>query len=98
MSMTLDGSVEWAVLAEAKQRQGGKFLVLLKEVENQLTVICGNWQGILHECAYAAHSVTLCGFNSKSSRKHNYVYYFFFSPHKVSAIDPNWMASVSHKT
>lgn len=77
MSMTLDGSVEWAVLDDAKQRQGGKFLVLLKEVENQLTVICGNWQGVLLECAYAAHSVTLCGFNSKSSKKHNYVYYFF---------------------
>lgn len=31
--MTLDGSVEWAVLSDAKQRQGGKFWVLLKEVE-----------------------------------------------------------------
>lgn len=57
MSMTLDGSVEWAVLNDAKQRQGGKFSVLLKEVENQLTVICGNWQGVLLECAYAAHSI-----------------------------------------
>lgn len=25
MSMTLDGSVEWAVLIDAKQRQAGKF-------------------------------------------------------------------------
>lgn len=95
MSMTLEGSVELAVLSDAKQRQGGKSGVLLKEVENQLTMICGNWQGILLECAYKAYSVTLCAFNPKSSKKHNYVYYF--SPHKVSAIDPNWMGSVSHK-
>ena len=56
--------------------------VVLFEVENQLTMICGNWQGVLLERTYIAHSVTLCGFDSKSSKKHNYVYYF--SPHKVS--------------
>lgn len=67
---------KWALLSDAKQRLGGKFWVLLKEVENQLTMICGNWQGVLLECAYTAHSVTLCGFDSKSSKKHNYVYYF----------------------
>lgn len=30
--MTLDGSIEWVVLIDAKQRQGGKFWVLLKGV------------------------------------------------------------------
>lgn len=66
------------MLYGAEQRQEGrKFLVLLKDVGIQLTVICGNWQSVLLERTHAAHSVTLCGFDSESTKKHNYVYYFF---------------------
>lgn len=46
-----------------------KFGVLIKGEENQLTMICGNWQDVLLECAYTSHSVTLSAFNSKKKRK-----------------------------
>lgn len=92
MSLTLDGNVERVVLNDAKQR---KVLTPIKGGRKQLTMICGNWQGVLLERVYTAHSVTLCAFNSKRSKKHNYVYYI--SPRKFSAIDRDCMASVSHK-
>lgn len=46
-----------------------KFGVLIKGEENQLTMICGNWQDVLLECAHTSHSVTLSAFNSKRSKK-----------------------------
>lgn len=43
-----------------------------------------------------AHSVTPCGFNRKSSKKHNYVYHFFHRTKWAQLIPAGW-ASVPHK-
>lgn len=56
----------------------GQFGVLVKEVENQLTVICGNRQGVLLECAHAAHSVTLCGLNFLKAAKNPIILFITF--------------------
>lgn len=94
--MTLDESVELGPPCSAMLSR--EFWVLLKEVENQLTVICGNWHGVQLERAHTApfsHTVWRSIQKAAKKKKDNYVYYF--SRHKVSAIDPNWMASVRLK-
>lgn len=86
MSMTLDGSVGWATLSDTKQLRRGKFWVLLKEGENQLTMICGNWQGILLECVQHSpfsHTVWL---QSKKQQK-NIIMFITFS---TVQSEPNW--------
>lgn len=87
--MTLDGSVEWPLLNDAQQRKGGKFWALLKEVGNQLSMICGNWQGILLECPYTAYSVSLVCLPSKKQEKCIIMFIAFTTQSECSRSRPN---------
>lgn len=86
MSMTLDRSVEWPLLNDAQQRKRGKFWALLKKARNQLSMIRGNWQTILLECTYTAHSVTLVCVPSKKQQKYIIMFIAFCHTQWVQSI------------